>query len=524
MKRIDLSHILIAIAVLLIFLWMPDFHVIAADRNRTKVLLFQVNSEKDMKYLQKGLSDILESRLAGIENVEIVGPEAGTVVHIPGEHGYHPEEIRKVYKDSNVDYIVCGSLTIVGNHTSLDARVIELSGTKGFWSFYRNMDHLDEVIPAAEQIAKEIEDTVFKGLSRNKKTFISTEKEDLKSRKEKRNDYHLQSIELPIQVIGLGAGDVDGDGSIEIVAASNHDIHIFHVKENSLVGSGEVKGEKYHSYLSINVADINKNGRAEIYISGEHTGSGSLTSFVMEWNGKQFSPIIQDQNWYFRVIRTEKGNQLLGQKKGISMAYMSGIYRLLWDGKVLMSAKQQEAFPDDTMVFGVSKGFAGQNANLTAAFDSSDRLSIINENGSIAWKSDVPYGGSERFVKTVEDYRDSEGERFYLPQRIVALDFEKKPMVIIPSNDSSSGRFFQKFRNYTNARFLFFNWDGMGLLLSRKSPDLSGYVSDFCIADVNNDGWEELIYALVTDRETAFRSAKSYLASEALSGLIIPHP
>jgi TolB-like protein len=524
MKRIDLSDIVIAMAVVFIYLWMPDFHVIAAGRNRITVLPFQINSEKDMKYLQKGLSDILESRLAGIENVEIVGPEAGTVVPIPEEHGNQLEEIRKVYKDWDVDYVVYGSLTIVGKHTSLDAKMVELSGAKGLWSFYRKMDHLDEVIPATEQIAKEIEDTVFRGLSQNKKTFISAAKDDLQNQKEKKNDYHLQNIELPIQIIGLGAGDVDGDGSIEIVAASNHDIHLFHVKENSLVSSGEVKGEKYHSYLSMEVADINKNGKAEIYISGEHAGSGSLTSFVMEWNGKQFSPIIQDQNWYFRVIRSKKGDQLFGQKKGISMAYMPEIYELSWNGPVLMSATQKEAFPEDTMVFGVSKGFAGQNANLTAVFDSRDRLSIIHENGSIAWKSDVPYGGSERFIKTVADYRGSGGDRFYLPQRIIALDVEKKPMVIVPLNDSSSGRFFQKFRNYTNARFLFFTWDGMKLLVSRKSPDLSGYVSDFCIADINNDGLEELIYALVTDRETAFRSAKSYIAIEDLSTLIITQP
>ncbi len=243
----------------------------------------------------------------------------------------------------------------------------------------------------------------------------------------------------------------------------------------------------------------------------------------MEWDGKQFSPIIQDQNWYFQVVRTEKGNQLLGQKKGISYAYIPEIYELAWNDTTLVTGRKK-LLPDDMMVFGVSNGFVGQNKDLVAAFDSRDRLCIIRETGIVAWKSDVPYGGREKFVKTIENNQKNEGERFYLPQRTFSIDIEEKPIVIVPFNDSSSGRFFQKFRSYSNSRFLLFAWDGMGPSVSRRSQDLSGYMSDFCVADINNDGLEEMVYALVTERESAFRSAKSYIATEDLSEFVIQHP
>jgi TolB-like protein len=523
-KRFYILDFILIFMVIFFYGWILDLNVMAADRNRISVLPFQINAEKDMDYLQKGISEILESRLAGIREIVTVSPVAKVDFETFEKIATRPDELRNTYKEWNIDYIVYGSITIVGKHSSLDVKVVNISGDQGPWSFFRKMDSMDDLIPATEAIADEIGKTVFKVTLPGKTIPSSAENDQLtKQKKQKEKVGIWKSSELPIQIFGIGVGDIDANGNMEIVAASGHDIHIFHIQGKELVHHGEIKGEIYHSYLSIDVADVNKNGTAEIYISCENSRSGSLTSFVMEWDGRQFSPIIQDQNWYFRVVRTENGNQLLGQKKGVSYAYIPEIYELAWKDTTLVTGRKK-LLPGDTMVFSVSNGFIGQNKDLVAAFDSRDRLCMINDTGSVAWKSDVPYGGREQFVKTIEDYQKNEGERFYLPQRTFSIDIEEKPTVIVPFNDSSSGRFFQKLRSYSNARFLFLTWDDIGLSIIKKSQDLSGYVSDFCVADLNNDGLEELIYALVAERESAFRSGKSYIATEGLSELIIQHP
>ncbi len=523
MKKYIIDLILIFM-VILCQGWILEPIIIAADRKRISVLPFQVNAEKDMKYLQKGVSEILESRLAGIHEIVVVSPVAKADVQDFEKFTTRPEDIRNLYKEKNMDYIVYGSITIVGKHASIDVKVVNISGDQGPWSFFRKTDTMDDLIPATENIANEIGNKVFKSTAPGKTVLSSAETDhETHPQKQKENAGIWKSSELPIQIFGIGAGDIDANGNMEMVAASGHDIHVFHLQGNEVVHHGEIKGEKYHSYLSIDVADINKNGTAEIYVSCENAGSGSLTSFVTEWDGKQFSPVIQDQNWYFRVVRTEKGHQLLGQKKGISIAYIPEIYELSWKDATLVTGRKK-LLPEDTMVFGVSNGFTGENKDLVAAFDSGDRLCMIRESGSVVWKSDVPYGGRERFVKTIEDYSKNEAERFYLPQRTFSKNMDGKSIVIVPFNDSSSGRFFQKFRNFSNARFLFFAWDALGLSINKRSQDLSGYVSDFCVADVNNDGLEELVYILVTERESAFRSGKSYIATEDLSGFVIQQP
>ncbi len=524
MKRFYILDFILIFMVIFFHGWILDFYVMAADRKRISVLPFQINAEKKMEYLQKGVSEILESRLAGIREIVIVSPVAKADFETFEKSASRLDELRNTYKEWNTDYIVYGSITIVGKHASLDVKVVNMSGDQGPWSFFRKINTMDDLIPATEDIANDIGNEVFKPTVPGKAISSSAENDHLTpQRKQNENAGLWKSSELPFQIFAIGAGDIDANGKMEMVAATGHDIHIFHIQGNEVVHHGEIKGEKYHSYLSIDVADVNKNGTAEIYISCENSISGSLSSFVIEWDGKQFSPIIQDQNWYFQVVRTEKGNQLLGQKKGVSDAYMNEIYELAWkDTTLVMGSKK--SLPGDIMVFSVSNGFTGQNKDFVAAFDSSDRLIMIRETGSVAWKSDVPYGGRERFVKTVEDNQKNEGERFYLPQRTFLIEIEEKPIVIVPFNDSSSGRFFQKFRSYSNSRFLLFAWDGMGLSMSRRSQDLSGYISDFCVADVNNDDRKELIYALVTDRESAFRNGKSYIATENLSELIIQHP
>jgi TolB-like protein len=523
-KRLYIINLIIFFMVIFFQGWIVYPGAMAADRKRISVLPFRINAEKDMEYLQKGVSEILESRLAGIQDIMVVSPVAKADVQDFEKLTTHPEKIRDIYKEKNMDYIVYGSITIIGKRVSMDVKVVNLSGDQNLWSFFRKIDTIDDLIPTIENISNEIGNKVFKSRVPGKTIPSSGELDHVTQQQKKKEKASLwKSSELPIQIVGIGAGDIDANGNMEIVAASGHDIHIFHIQGNEVVHHGEIKGEKYHSYLSINVADINKNGTAEIYISCENSRSGSLLSFVVEWDGKQFSSVIQDQNWYFCVVRTEKGNQLLGQKKGISSAYIPEIYELLWKEATLVTG-EKKLFPDDTMVFGVSNGFTGENRGLVAAFDSGDRLGMIRETGSVAWKSDVPYGGREQFVKTIEDYQKNEGERFYLPQRIFSRNMEGKPIVIVPLNDSSSGRFFQKFRNYSNARFLFFTWDGMGLSIIKKSQDLSGYVSDFCVADINNDGLDEIIYSLVIERESAFRSGKSYIATKDLSEFIIQQP
>jgi hypothetical protein len=48
------------------------------------------------------------------------------------------------------------------------------------------------------------------------------------------------------------------------------------------------------------------------------------------------------------------------------------------------------------------------------------------------------------------------------------------------------------------------SWDGLGLALNWKTRKIHGYVSDFAIADFDNDGEEEIVAAVVMSKGASF--------------------
>ena len=57
----------------------------------------------------------------------------------------------------------------------------------------------------------------------------------------------------------------------------------------------------------------------------------------------------------------------------------------------------------------------------------------------------------------------------------------------------------------------------MGLTPFWQTRQITGYVSDYDLADMNGDGVEDLVASVVTKRDMVFRSAKSAIIFYDLS-------
>jgi hypothetical protein len=121
----------------------------------------------------------------------------------------------------------------------------------------------------------------------------------------------------------------------------------------------------------------------------------------------------------------------------------------------------------------------------------------------LLWKSDDVYGGSNNSFKpafaagtrSMVDNPDS----IYMNLRILTYDLNKdgKKEVIVVKNLSAMGRVMKNLPLYTSAEVYNLEWDGLGLAEVWRTRKINGYVADYQIRDIDNDGQDEIVLALV---------------------------
>ena len=107
--------------------------------------------------------------------------------------------------------------------------------------------------------------------------------------------------------------------------------------------------------------------------------------------------------------------------------------------------------------------------------------------------------------------------RLYLPQRIHIADLDKngKKEVVVVKNHDTSGGIFSRVRIFSGGHFESLEWDNVGLSKHWKTRKFSGYISDYAVGDLNNDGQKELVFALNSKAKGSLGlgSKKSYIVS-----------
>jgi len=505
----------------------------SADPIRVAVVPFTINAEKKMDFLKNGIAEILESRISSLKNVETVALSKTTISKDASKSPMNGSLARNIGKEVHADYVIYGSLTVLGESASIDAKVVDTAGKGPPLSFFRQTKSINEVLPETGNLAKDIGDTVFAKAGDKaviKPLDMEKEQKPLPVKEGQKDSVHSTTQHIPIRwkseeldyrITGIGAGDLDGDGKTEMVVSSAHDLYIYRFNPDRFEKIGEFQGKNHHKYLAVDTLDVNQNGRAEIFVSCQNTASGSLDSFIVEWSQGSYSAIMEGESWYFRVIQTGKDSSLFGQRKGISEPFFPAITEFSWNGSSYVAGKKQ-SLPEEISIFGLAfADIAANDEKWMVAYDSRDKICVFNADGKQVWKSAEYYGGSEAYLTPVSESDEELEDRIFLSQRILVVGSGKgDPRVITVKNNSLSSRYLKRFRSFGNAGLVCFTWNGLGLSQRAKTDELAGYIPDFTIVDINQDGSDEMIGAIVMEPGSIISSPKSVLAAFDLSPIL----
>jgi len=511
----------------------------SADKiSKVLILPFNIHSEKDLSFLQKGIGEMLSTRLAFENKVMIIGKEEAGIAA-----GKTDEKIALAAGEkTGADYVLFGSLTVFGESISTDAKFYDVQKKSPLVVINEFGSSQGDVIYHINVFAAKINETVFgrKTVSsqapakQNAAQQPSGGEQSIDSRKNPEEMWAKQSgikmasdeafsgsgepaavlwkskkFETKLKSIALG--DVDGDGKIETVFADDHNIFIYRQTAGKFEKIKEIAGKTYEFYKGIDVADINGNKKAEIFVTAI-SDSGRVISFVLEWDGKDFKKIADKEDWHYRVLDmpARGGKVLFGQKGGNASIFSGNVHELKWVHGYYISTNK-EILPKGVNVYGFSYGdVLNSGQEMILGFNDSEYLRLFNANGSEEWSSSDPYGGSSAYLeppaeieaakKTRSDPDPRSQNRLYLPQRILVtdLDNDKKKEILVVKNIDTTGGVFSRVRIFKSGYFECLSWDNVGLSPKWKTRKFSGYISDYTLGDIDNDGKDELVFLLVT--------------------------
>ncbi len=314
---------------------------------------------------------------------------------------------------------------------------------------------------------------------------------------------------------GMSIGDVNNDGVNEIVAIDKNNVYIYQKTEKELKLIEKIKGNAYDNYLAVDVANINGDSVPQIIVTS--VNDALLDSFVLEFKNGKFVKIASDIRWFLRVIDASGTPMLLGQEYGTDKPFNTPIYEMVWrDGKYVSDQKMK--IPLGLSIYGLTIDNLGiGGSDKIFALDDLDYLYITEKTNKplgrltsigfssdeLIWKSDDAYGGSNNYIENIENKVEpstSDKERnAYLNLRLLTFDAKKggKKQLIIVKNLSSVGRIFKHYKGFSSSEIYDLEWDGMGMAENWRTKKINGYVADYCIKDLGNDGKPELVLALV---------------------------
>jgi TolB-like protein len=557
----------------LIIVVVVSFYFLAASAatpKRVALLPFTINSDKDLSFLKDGIFDMLTSRLSKEGQVEVLAREQiEPALKAEAASGKINETTaRKIGTRLNADFVLFGSLTVLGENVSIDAKMLDISGGKPTMNFFDQSQDLGSVITKINLIAADINEKMFgqEQVAATAKTppaaaaapatppppppkssvhdhpekilredgFITQDQtEDIatlgidRRTGEPSQARFWKSASFKHLINGIALGDVNGDGKVETVIITPHELHIYRTEGRAFRKLAELKENNSYNLLAVDAADINENGYAEIFVTSLNAQKNVVNSYVVEFDGQNFIKIVDLSRHYYRVADTpNRGKILLGQRPGINKPSAGAIYEMRWQNGDYVPADPVRA-PRGTNLLGFTVGDVLNNSQETAvAYKDNDHFHVLDSSGDTLWTNGDRFGGSMLYATLPIDYRGQTLNKWYYPLRLIVWHnrAKKESEVIAVQNHDLTYSTLEEMRYFTKTYIAGFTWDGVGLGPSWKTRQLSGYIQDFTVGDFDNDGQDELIAALVVKggRIALIGEAKSTIIGYELTSLQQP--
>ncbi|TRO82230.1 FG-GAP repeat domain-containing protein [Desulfuromonas acetexigens] len=296
-------------------------------------------------------------------------------------------------------------------------------------------------------------------------------------------------------LVGVEVGELDGDGKLETALLYAHRIDITRFADGASETIAQVDLGKGRKALAIDGADLNGDGQLELYITAAF--DDRLSSMIVSAGADGYQVRKTNINYYFRNVDLPgEGVVLLAQGMGDEHQDFAGpIFRVQGNGNDIQQGAKVEV-PNPIRLYSFSPLTAnGSGGDSIAYLSHLDNLQIFSASGEKLWEGSERMGGSEEFITRVDPTkRPQDGDNTrdaYLQARLGRGDAGE---ILIPVNEGDWFR--ARGKTFRKSKLTAMVWNGQELLEAWHTREQNGYMADFRLADIDNDGQKEVVMAI----------------------------
>ena len=318
--------------------------------------------------------------------------------------------------------------------------------------------------------------------------------------------------DFDFELVDFAVGDLTGKGLKDYVIIDDHRVMVYRYQKGKFKKVGQVKlQEGVHKFLSVDVADINGNGRDEIFVT-DSLGD-SLSSFVLEAvPGKRgLTPIWENVNRYFRVLRDfDNPPLLISQRPGYERPFKPGIQKMHpISGGYSVESELSPSVGDyqDLTLYGLALGgITPSKSKETIFLDNNYHLRVYSPGGRLLVSSNEYFGHDPRLIEvglkdqvdgTFIDYPDAP-QPIRFKGKLQLIQHNAQKFLLVPKNHRT-GSFLSKLVIVKNSSLVILSITPEGLVKAYETKKQRGYLAAFQVADAVTQGQKEVHVAHVAD-------------------------
>lgn len=307
---------------------------------------------------------------------------------------------------------------------------------------------------------------------------------------------------LTEEFIAITVADFNSDGLQETAVLSRSKLIIGIFEGQTFKTITEWDSPSSYNFIALDNFDLNMNGRPEIFVSGLRDNEPQ--SFVFELINNTLQEKRRNIPMLFRsVIQSEQGTVLLGQKRRqYDIAFDQRPFKVLYNSGDY-TAGATYSYPSPLNIYGSVSFIDQDNLQFFAHLNSNDYLTVKTADGNVLYESSERFGGTDINFELLPEDPTEAPLPYYIPMRIL-LD---NGQLIIPQNEGT--RLTQRFRKFTKGHLSALTWNGVGMTEVWRTADQEGQITDFALADIDNDGQREIALAVKIKSKGAFSKPRS---------------